>query len=328
MRELGGRAGRWGHEGGDHGSRTPLLRPSSLRSTWRLQPILLCLLHNALHMPHATSPPASGLDFDVGIGGSQALFKSTMLGLLAQVRQAAGLCWPPSVAASRWQQAGCDGPQACPLDSLFKPDPPHLRPPALHPPTPFLQYEWRFGALVRLVKLWARHHDVNDSTNGSLNSFALTLLVVFHLQTRHPAVLPPLCQLCGGAPGDPRPMQEGRFPDWHLLSVRSSGWCAGACDVPIHAPLCPLHPQPPPPIRPPPTSPQVACDRLSAVSRSGGPGPSGGNSETLLELLASFFALYQGLLDGGWAEPKGADASALRGWVHGLGVAGRWGSVS
>ena len=42
---------------------------------------------------------------------------------------------------------------------------------------PALQYEWRFGALVRLVKLWARKHDINDSANGSLNSFALTLLV-------------------------------------------------------------------------------------------------------------------------------------------------------
>jgi DNA polymerase sigma len=30
---------------------------------------------------------------------------------------------------------------------------------------------------VRLVKLWARKHDINDSANGSLNSFALTLLV-------------------------------------------------------------------------------------------------------------------------------------------------------
>ena len=39
------------------------------------------------------------------------------------------------------------------------------------------QYEWRFGALVRLVKLWARHWGVNDSTAGTLNSFALTMLV-------------------------------------------------------------------------------------------------------------------------------------------------------
>lgn len=39
------------------------------------------------------------------------------------------------------------------------------------------QFDWRFGALVRLVKLWARRHNINDSTAGTLNSFALTLLV-------------------------------------------------------------------------------------------------------------------------------------------------------
>lgn len=39
------------------------------------------------------------------------------------------------------------------------------------------QYDWRFGALLRLVKLWARHYGINDSANGTFNSFALTLLV-------------------------------------------------------------------------------------------------------------------------------------------------------
>lgn len=62
---------------------------------------------------------------------------------------------------------------------------------------------------------------------------------------------------------------------------------------------------------------QVACDRLSYMSRLGGPGGAAGggrgNSETLLELLASFFSLYEGLLTGGWAASKGADALALRG---------------
>lgn len=66
---------------------------------------------------------------------------------------------------------------------------------------------------------------------------------------------------------------------------------------------------------PPPM--QVACDRLSYMSRLGGPGGAAGggrgNSETLLELLASFFSLYEGLLTGGWAASKGADALALRG---------------
>lgn len=39
---------------------------------------------------------------------------------------------------------------------------------------------------------------------------------------------------------------------------------------------------------------QVACERLSQMGRQGGPSPAGANSETLLELLASFFALYEG----------------------------------
>ncbi|KAL4440632.1 hypothetical protein ABPG75_003633 [Micractinium tetrahymenae] len=190
----------------------------------RIQAKRVCLgqVERILHarMPILKFRDSSGLDFDVGIGGSQALFKSAVLGLLAQ-------------------------------------------------------YEWRFGALVRLVKLWARHYGTNDSTNGTLNSFALTLLVMFHLQTRSPAVLPPLCQLFGQGPGAARPMQEGAFPDWTLLTA--------------------------------------ACERLSHMSRQGGPSPAGANSETLLELLASFFALYEGLLRGGWAVPKGADADALRG---------------
>lgn len=74
-------------------------------------------------------------------------------------------------------------------------------------------------------------------------------------------------------------------------------------------PALPCHPLPA----------QVACDRLSHLSRLGGPGVaaghSGGNSETLLELLASFFALYEGLLTGGWAASKGADAPAMRRWA-------------
>ncbi len=40
-----------------------------------------------------------------------------------------------------------------------------------------VQYDWRFGALVRLVKLWARTACINDSSMGTFNSFALTLMV-------------------------------------------------------------------------------------------------------------------------------------------------------
>ncbi|KAL6783942.1 PAP6 [Auxenochlorella protothecoides x Auxenochlorella symbiontica] len=54
------------------------------------------------------------------------------------------------------------------------------------------QMEWRFGALVRLVKTWAKAHSLNDASAGSLNSHALTLLVLFVLQTRPVPLLPPL----------------------------------------------------------------------------------------------------------------------------------------
>lgn len=39
-----------------------------------------------------------------------------------------------------------------------------------------------FAALYRLVKLWATEHDINDAQQGTLNSTALMLLVVFYLQ--------------------------------------------------------------------------------------------------------------------------------------------------
>lgn len=109
----------------------------------------------------------AGLDFDVGIGGSHALFKSTILGLLAQVSVG---CWR-CLRLSADVKASALG--ACPTAAVGAALTGCLGP--LH----HLQFDWRFGALVRLIKLWARHHDVNDSTNGTLNSFALTLLVGF-----------------------------------------------------------------------------------------------------------------------------------------------------
>jgi hypothetical protein len=65
-----------------------------------------------------------------------------------------------------------------------------------------LQYDWRFGALVRLVKAWARRFDVNDSANGSLNSFALTLMVREALSADVSSTLPRLARPCSSpAPG-------------------------------------------------------------------------------------------------------------------------------
>ena len=55
------------------------------------------------------------------------------------------------------------------------PCPPAPLPPCSLPRAP-LQYDWRVGALVRLVKAWARRFLINDSAAGTLNSFALTLM--------------------------------------------------------------------------------------------------------------------------------------------------------
>ncbi|KAK9824184.1 hypothetical protein WJX72_008402 [[Myrmecia] bisecta] len=57
------------------------------------------------------------------------------------------------------------------------------------------QLDRRFIALTCLVKKWARTHNMNDASNGTFNSFALTLMVAFHLQTQQPPILPPLCEI-------------------------------------------------------------------------------------------------------------------------------------
>ncbi|KAK6135881.1 hypothetical protein DH2020_030368 [Rehmannia glutinosa] len=48
------------------------------------------------------------------------------------------------------------------------------------------------------VKEWAKTHQINDSKSGTLNSYCLSLLVVFHLQTLVPAILPPLREIYPG----------------------------------------------------------------------------------------------------------------------------------
>ncbi|ESQ52661.1 hypothetical protein EUTSA_v10016564mg [Eutrema salsugineum] len=54
------------------------------------------------------------------------------------------------------------------------------------------EIDWRFRDLVLLVKEWAKAHDINNPKNGTFNSYSLSLLVIFHLQTCVPAILPPL----------------------------------------------------------------------------------------------------------------------------------------
>ncbi|TMX05247.1 hypothetical protein EJD97_000104 [Solanum chilense] len=57
----------------------------------------------------------------------------------------------------------------------------------------------RFRDMVLLVKEWAKAHNINDSKTGTLNSYSLCLLVVFHLQTCVPAILPPLKEIYPGS---------------------------------------------------------------------------------------------------------------------------------
>lgn len=55
----------------------------------------------------------------------------------------------------------------------------------------------RCRRLIFLIKCWAKAQCINDPKLGTLNSYALSLLVVFHLQTRSPPILPPFNTLLG-----------------------------------------------------------------------------------------------------------------------------------
>ncbi|KAL5709481.1 polynucleotide adenylyltransferase [Ranunculus cassubicifolius] len=57
----------------------------------------------------------------------------------------------------------------------------------------------RFCDMVLLVKEWAKAHGINDPKEGTFNSYALCLLVIFHLQTCVPAILPPLKEIYAGS---------------------------------------------------------------------------------------------------------------------------------
>ncbi|KAF8716991.1 hypothetical protein HU200_026098 [Digitaria exilis] len=56
----------------------------------------------------------------------------------------------------------------------------------------------RFGDMVLLIKEWAKAQNINDPKSGSLNSYSLCLLVLFHFQTSEPAILPPLKEIYEG----------------------------------------------------------------------------------------------------------------------------------
>ncbi|KAK9154363.1 hypothetical protein Sjap_001843 [Stephania japonica] len=56
----------------------------------------------------------------------------------------------------------------------------------------------RFHNMVLLVKEWAKSQNINNPKFGTLNSYSLSLLVVFHFQTCEPAILPPLKEFYSG----------------------------------------------------------------------------------------------------------------------------------
>ncbi|KAL5717265.1 hypothetical protein ACHQM5_010303 [Ranunculus cassubicifolius] len=66
----------------------------------------------------------------------------------------------------------------------------------------------RFRFMVLLVKEWAKSQDINNPKSGTLNSYSLSLLVIFHFQTCEPPILPPLQELYAGNIGD---LTGGKF---------------------------------------------------------------------------------------------------------------------
>ncbi|MEW5304100.1 MAG: hypothetical protein WDW36_006734 [Sanguina aurantia] len=69
--------------------------------------------------------------------------------------------------------------------------------------------EKRLAGLVRLVKVWAKAHGLNAPSNGTFNSWSLTLMALFALQTTQPALLPPLKSLLE-ASDTHRPLRDER----------------------------------------------------------------------------------------------------------------------
>lgn len=60
------------------------------------------------------------------------------------------------------------------------------------------EIDGRFRNMVLLVKEWAKTQGINDSKAGTLNSYSLSLLVIFHFQTCVPPLLPPLKEIYPG----------------------------------------------------------------------------------------------------------------------------------
>ncbi|KAI3893580.1 hypothetical protein MKW92_052250 [Papaver armeniacum] len=60
------------------------------------------------------------------------------------------------------------------------------------------EIDGHFCDMILLIKEWAKSQQINDPKNGTLNSYSLCLLVIFHLQTCEPAIFPPLKDIYSG----------------------------------------------------------------------------------------------------------------------------------
>lgn len=79
------------------------------------------------------------------------------------------------------------------------------------------QIDTRFRELVFLIKYWAKAHNINDPKSGTLNSFSLSLLIIFHLQMQSPPILPPFKDIYNGDVA--RELAGGRNKDERQIEV-------------------------------------------------------------------------------------------------------------
>ena len=117
------------------------------------------------------------------------------------------------------------------------------------------------------VKAWARKHHINDPRNGTLNSYALTLLVLYHLQMVEPPVMPRMSRLLDTR----RPIQGGALHE------------SGGEAVPLAA------------VR-------KRCEELGAAGY--GLGNAQSAAELFLSLLVRFMALAQAWQAGAAADVR------------------------
>ena len=123
----------------------------------------------------------------------------------------------------------------------------------------------KFRLLLNLVMAWADTFDIKDGAQGKLNSYTLTLLVVFHLQTRPVPVLPSLkCIMPGKWQG---------LQSWNRFQCATGGR-------------------------------SKAIKTMAWKSRVWAGNYGGENEESLLELFISFMTLMEGLFQT-WNDRHG-----------------------